>query len=96
MPRPQTTVALLSTSALLLLALLWWSPQPAPAQVVSREGDFVACSFPTATGSDALYVADTRAGLLAVIMYDPASGTLQPRAVRRLADAFMPLGLRQP
>jgi hypothetical protein len=73
---------------MLLAAALVFMPSAAPAQLAVKDGDFLACTFPMPNGSDALYVADTRSGLLAVFVYDPASRSLQPKAMRRIADGF--------
>ena len=67
---------------------LAWPPTPARAEVTIKENDYAACVLTSAQGSDALYIADMRAGLIGIFVYDPASRTLAPRAVRPISDAF--------
>jgi hypothetical protein len=87
-------IRILSLTAVVLLAALAFLPSSSPAQTSLKDGDFLASTFPSPTGSDALYVADTRTGMIAVFVYDPAARMLVPRAVRPIADAFAPVGPR--
>lgn len=90
MKAEKTAIRILSVSALLLALAIVFLPRPTTAQVVANEGDFMVATFPaTVGGGDALYVADARAGMLAVFIYDPAVRGLQVAAVRRLDEAFM-------
>lgn len=81
---------LLSTAALLLLALVF-IPRPATAEVAIKDGDYIICTYPTAGGNDALYIAETRQwGTIGVFLYEPRQRTLVPQAVRRIDEAFVP------
>lgn len=79
---------LLCTAAALLLALVF-VPKPATAEVSVKDGDYLVCSYPTTTGSDAVYIAETRQyGTVAVFVYDGKQKMLVPQAVRRIDEAF--------
>lgn len=82
------TIGLLSATAALLLAACFFIPKPVTAQEAMKEGDFLLAVYPTATGNDALYFADTRADRMVVFLYNPAAKALEPAAVRPVSDAF--------
>jgi len=60
------------------------------AQVAIKDRDYSVVTARAQTGSDALYVLDSRTGQVAVLMYDPATQTVKPRKVRSVMDAFTP------
>ncbi len=62
----------------------------AQAQVTIKDRDYSLVTGRAQTGSDALYVLDSRTGQIAVLMYDPTTQTVKPRKVRSLMDAFSP------
>jgi hypothetical protein len=82
------TIAILSLTAMALLAANWVLPTPADAQVVITQGDYVVGTATTSSGNDALYLVNNRTGQVAIFVYDPGSRSLQVRAMGRLADAF--------
>ena len=88
MKKIDAPILLLILTAILLSVALAWPPSPAQAQVSIKDNDYAACVMTTAQGADALYIADLRAGLLGIFIFDPASRTLAPRVVRPLSDAF--------
>jgi hypothetical protein len=75
------------TAAVLLLALLF-VPTPVTGQEAVHSDDYIACTFPSSTGSDALYIADTRSGQLAVFVFDNASKSPVLADVKPIALGF--------
>jgi hypothetical protein len=88
MDRKTFGIGFFSITALLLLAAVWFVPQPADAMVAIKERDYQLVTARIQTGGDALYIMDNRTGQMAVFSYDPASRTVRARTVRQLADAF--------
>ncbi len=90
----RTAIKVLSITAVILSAALFFVPRRSAAEVTIKDGDYMVCTYPSQAGggSDALYVADGRSGMLCVFIYDTASRTLVPSAMRRLEEGFSPRG----
>jgi hypothetical protein len=84
------TIAILAVTAILLLLAVILVPRPATAMVTLKGGDYLVCTHGVAAGGDALYIADTRMGVLGVFVFDPGSRSLQLRAICPVAAGFMP------
>jgi hypothetical protein len=85
----KTIFILVATAVMLLLAVVF-VPRPAAGMVTLKGGDYLVCTHTVAAGGDALYVADTRMGVLGVFVFDPGSRSLQLRAVCPIGNGFMP------
>ncbi len=87
----KTAITVLIATALLLALALVFVPSRATAQSTIKDGDYLVATMPTANGNDALYIAETRAaGMFVVLTYDQRAKSLMPRAARSLDDAFGP------
>jgi hypothetical protein len=85
-----TAIGVLAITAALLAAVLLFVELPqTQAQISTAGGDYVMVTYPAQGGSDAVYVADTRAGLVGVFVYDNTARALRVAAVRPVGDAFM-------
>jgi hypothetical protein len=84
----KTAIRVLAATAVALLLAIICLPRPVTAEVTIKDNDYQLATLTASTGSDALYVADARTGLIAVFTYDPAIKGLVPRAIRRVDDAF--------
>lgn len=81
-------IRILSLTAALLLAALVFLPKPAAGDQ-AKEGDFIIATGRSVAGSDAVFVAETRAtGMIVAFVYDPQARGLVPRAMRPISDAF--------
>ena len=89
MKRKTLSIAVLSLTAVLLLAGHWFVPSTARAQVAIKERDYQVVTARVQSGGDGLYILDNRTGQVAVFTYDPASRGVRARKVRNVADAFM-------
>ena len=84
------TIAILLTTAVLLTLAIVFVPRPATGQqVTAKAGDYLISTHKVAAGGDALYIADTRMGVIGVFIFDPNSRSLQLRALRPIGDAFV-------
>ncbi len=90
----KTAIKVLTISAIILAAALFFIPRTAPAEVTIKDGDYMVCTYPSTMGggSDALYVAESRSGMLCVFTYDTATRSLVPSAMRKIEDGFTPRG----
>ena len=64
-------------------------PDPKPVSgegLIWKDQDYLLATFPAQTGGDALYVADTRNGMMGVFVWDSASKTLEAQAIRPLGE----------
>ncbi len=84
----KNAIRILSVTAVLLLSVLLFVAPSAPAQVAAQQGDYLMATFPAQTGDDAVYVADTRHGMVCVFVYDSSAKALRPRAVQRISEGF--------
>ena len=75
------------TAAVLLLALVF-VPTPVTGQETVHSDDYIVCTYPSNTGSDVLYIADTRSGQLAVFVFNNATKTPELGAVVPIAAGF--------
>jgi hypothetical protein len=84
-----TAIRILAITAALLLGALFFLPgRTATAEVSLKEEDYLVATYPSNVGSDALYVTDTRTGVICVFIWDPNAKALIPKAMRRLDDGF--------
>jgi hypothetical protein len=81
-------ISILSISAAILLLACVFMPRPAAGEVSVKDRDYMMATYPANNASDAIYIADTRNGMFGVFMWDNATRSLQPVAVRRIDDAF--------
>lgn len=88
MKNEKTAIGILGfTAAVLLLALLF-VPTPVTGQEAVHSDDYIVATFPSNTGSDVLYVADTRSGQLAVFTFDNATKTPVLADVKPISMGF--------
>ena len=85
----KTAIQVLSVTAILLFLACIFMQKPATAEVTTQSGDYLVCTHPANTGGDAVYVADTRTGMMVVFTYDSGAKSLVPQAVRPIGDAFV-------
>ncbi len=88
MKTENTAIAILTITALLLVAALLFVPGVSRAEVAVQGGDYLICTYPGQQAGDNLYIADTRTGWLAVFVYDPSTRSLQVKAMRKIDDGF--------
>jgi hypothetical protein len=81
-------VSMLSVSAMILFLACVFINKPASAEVSVKDRDYMMCTYPATGASDALYIVDSRNGVFGVFMWDNGTRSLQPIAVRPMADAF--------
>lgn len=89
MKTQNNAIRILTITAIILAAAVFFIPRSAPAEVTIKDGDYLACTYPVQGGSDGLYIVDTRTGVLAVFVYDNSTKTVMPKAMRRIEDGFM-------
>jgi len=82
-----TILALLCSAAALMATIFFVNPAPAPADLTIKDRDYQMVTATSATGSDALYVLDSRSGVLMVLMPEPGKG-LQVKGSQPLTAAF--------
>jgi hypothetical protein len=88
MKSEKIAVSILSFSAMILFLACVFINKPASAEVSVKDRDYLMCTYPYNGTNDALYIADTRRGMFGVFVWDNGTRTLQPVAVRPIADAF--------
>jgi hypothetical protein len=89
MKSENTAIKILTMTAIALTLALVFIPKPAAGDgLVWKDQDYMIATFPTQVGGDALYVTDTRNGVMGVFVWDSASRTLEAQALRQLGDAF--------
>lgn len=88
MDRQVNAIIALSLLAVVLSLSLLVAPEPTLAQVTTKDRDYTVVTARTSVGSDGLYIADNRTGMVAVFTYDLASRSIRTRTVRPLSDAF--------
>jgi len=76
------------TAALLLTAVMFSHPQPAAADLTIKDRDYQIVTATIQQGGEALYITDVRSDLMAVLVYDPRTRALQPKAVRTVSEMF--------
>jgi hypothetical protein len=62
--------------------------RPAIASDTIKDRDYSMVTAPTTAGGDALYVTDSRTGLVAAFLWDPGRREVVVKDVRPVADAF--------
>lgn len=88
MNKQHLLIAILSITALALLAANWFTPAPADAAVSVKDRDYQVVTARVQTGGDAVYILDNRTGMIGVFTYDPAARRLTGRTARPIMDAF--------
>lgn len=88
MKSEKLAIQVLFVTAILLALACAFLPKPATAEVTTKDGDYLVCTHPANVGGDALYIADTRSGMMVAFTYDNAAKSLVAQAVRPIADAF--------
>ncbi len=81
-------ISILSVTAVFLFLACVFMSKPTRAEVSVKDRDYMMCTFPSNNANDALYIADTRNGVFGVFLWDNTTRSLQPMAVKPLADAF--------
>jgi hypothetical protein len=81
-------ISILSVSAVILFLACVFVDKPTHAEVSVKDRDYMMCTFASNNANDALYIADTRNGMFGVFVWDNATRSLQPMAVRPMGDAF--------
>jgi hypothetical protein len=81
-------IGILALTAVILLVANFFAYRSAEAAAVIKDRDFQAVTVRSTGGGEALYVADTRTGMIAVFVYDPGTRGLRLRATRPVSDAF--------
>lgn len=82
------SIAFLSVTALVLLALNFSAQQPVSAATTVRDRDYQLVTSRVQAGGEALYVYDIRSGNVVVYTFDPGRRTIVPRASLPMAAAF--------
>jgi hypothetical protein len=89
MKTENTAIRILAITAALLMGALFFLPgRTATAEVALKEEDYLVATYPSNQGDDALYITDTRSGVIAVFIWDRNQKALVPKAMRRLEDGF--------
>jgi len=89
MKAEKTAIRILAVTAMLLVVAIIVVPSAVTGQVVTTKGgDYLIATHKTAGGGDALYITDTRIGVMGVFTWDPMVRGLVLRTVRPLPDAF--------
>ncbi|MCY2951437.1 MAG: hypothetical protein NTU53_05600 [Planctomycetota bacterium] len=89
MKAEKTAIRILVATAVLLIAAIVMLPKPATGQAVSlKQGDYVVATHKVSSGGDAIYIVDTRIGVIGLFVHDAQSRSVQLKALRPLADAF--------
>lgn len=90
MDKKTFVIGVLSITALLLfLAQFMPLAQTASASDSVRDRDWQIVTTPGAQGSDSIYIADARSGLVAVYSWDANEHAIKLRAVRPIASAIL-------
>jgi len=88
MKKQNLFIAILSITALALLAANWFSTSPALASESVKDRDYQVVTARVQTGGDAVYILDNRTGMIGVFTYDPNARRLTGRMSRPIMDAF--------
>jgi hypothetical protein len=90
MDKKTFVIGMLTITALLLfLAQFMPLAQTAVANDSVRDRDWQIVTTPGSQGSDAIYIANSRSGLVAVYTWDANDRTIKLRAVRPIASAIL-------
>lgn len=88
MERKNFFIGLLGLGAALLLAAHALLPRVADAQVAVRDREYQVVTGKISSGGEALYVMETRTGLLAVFTWDNGTRAMQLRDMMRTEELF--------
>ncbi len=88
MDRKEFAIGLLSLTATLLLAAIYFAPRPAEALMTIKDRDFSLVTARTQQNGDVLYVLDNRSGKVAIYSYDPAGKVIRPRVAGDMVKVF--------
>jgi len=89
MKNEKTWIGILACTALAMLtALLVHTPRPAQAGFSIKDRDYIIVTADAERGGDALWITDIRTSRTVVFVYDPATRSVVPRAVRDTATFF--------
>ena len=90
MKRQNAAYWFLSVTAAIMFAMCMYIDRPARAEVVTKDdrGDYFIVTNAGQGGSDVLYIADGRRGMMAVFVWDNASRSLQARGLTPLTAAW--------
>jgi hypothetical protein len=81
-------ISILSITAVILFLACVFVDNPSRAEVSVKDRDYLMATYPSNNANDALYIVDTRSGMFGAFGWDNTTRSLQPVAVRPLADAF--------
>ena len=82
------TIGILSIAALILFVANLMMPASAHGGFVMKDRDYQLITARQQVGDEAIYVLDSRTGLMAVFNYDPGRKAIVLRQVRAVQDAF--------
>jgi hypothetical protein len=82
------TIGILSITALILFVANLMMPTSAHGGFVMKDRDYQLITARQQVGDEAIYVLDSRTGLMAVFNYDPGRKAIVLRQVRAVQDAF--------
>jgi len=81
-------IGILSVTAVVLLIAQFIPLRPAVASEAIKDRDYSIVTARTNAGGDALYVTDSRTGLIAAFLWDPGRREVVVKDVRPVNDAF--------
>jgi len=82
------TIGILSITALILFVANLMMPTSAHGGFVMKDRDYQLITAKQQVGDEAIYVLDSRTGLMAVFNYDPGRKAIVLRQVKPVQDAF--------
>ena len=89
MDKKTFTIGILSlTAVLLFVANLVIPPREAAANFVVKDRYYQAATAAITANDEALYILDTRSGLMACFSYNPGKKELQLRDLKPIMNAF--------
>jgi hypothetical protein len=89
MDRKTYSIGILSITAVLLF-VAQFVPVTRGAGAVVKDRDYTLVTARVQQGGEGLYIVENRTGMMAIFTWDPASRMVKVRAVRPIADAFVP------
>jgi hypothetical protein len=88
MDRKTYGIGILFITATVLFVAQFLPLPVASAEEAIRDRDYSVVTAPVPSGNDALYIADSRTGMVAVFTWDNGRRMVAVRDVKRIADAF--------
>jgi hypothetical protein len=88
MDKKSFTIGVLSLTAVLLFCAILIMPPRASANFVIKDRDYQAITATLNANDEALYILDSRSGIMACFSYSPAQRALVLKARKPITDAF--------